>query len=112
MSIATTNIIEAAAISGGGASRVFRFSRDEHLLTVLRYVLQNPARAGLAKSPKDWAWSSIRQKEMSDPLPLEVPADWLEGVDKPLRDSEVEALRDCVNRQRPFGILEWQESIA
>jgi putative transposase len=58
-----------------GRFKSFPIQGDEHLLTVLRYVLQNPVRAGLAKSPDDWSWSSIRHKEMSDPLPLEVPAD-------------------------------------
>jgi putative transposase len=95
-----------------GRFKSFPIQQDEHLLTVLRYVLQNPVRAGLARSACNWTWSSITQKAINDPLPLEVPPDWLEGIEKPLRDSEIEALRNCVNRQRPFGILEWQESIA
>lgn len=31
---------------------------DEYLLTVIRYIHQNPVKARLVRSPKDWQWSS------------------------------------------------------
>lgn len=31
---------------------------DEYLLTVIRYMHQNPVKAGLVRSSKDWPWSS------------------------------------------------------
>ena len=33
---------------------------DWHLLEASRYVLLNPARAGLVRRPEDWRWSSYR----------------------------------------------------
>jgi len=33
--------------------------KDEHLLTVLRYVEGNPVRAGLVNSAKEWLWFSL-----------------------------------------------------
>jgi putative transposase len=33
---------------------------DAHLYACLRYVELNPVRAGLAKRPEDWRWSSAR----------------------------------------------------
>lgn len=33
---------------------------DWHLLEACRYVVLNPVRAGLARRPSDWAWSSYR----------------------------------------------------
>jgi putative transposase len=39
----------AAGMSGRAALRVFQWQRDEYLLMVLRYVLQNPVRSGLAE---------------------------------------------------------------
>jgi REP element-mobilizing transposase RayT len=33
---------------------------DAYFLTVLRYIHENPVRAGLAKVPEDWQWSSYR----------------------------------------------------
>lgn len=33
---------------------------DAYLLELSRYVVLNPVRAGMVKSPEDWAWSSYR----------------------------------------------------
>jgi len=35
--------------------------------------------------------------------PLPRPTDWLQLVNQPQTEAEVEALRCCVNRGRPFG---------
>lgn len=35
--------------------------RDSHLLEVIRYVANNPVRAGYVESPADYIWSSYRQ---------------------------------------------------
>jgi putative transposase len=35
-------------------------SNGRHVLTVMRYGDLNPVRAGLVRSPKDYAWSSYR----------------------------------------------------
>ncbi len=41
--------------------RFHSFPLDEpHLAAAVRYVERNPVRAGLAKRPEDWAWSSAR----------------------------------------------------
>ncbi|KAB3534383.1 transposase [Alkaliphilus pronyensis] len=46
--------------------------RDEHLLAVLRYIHQNPIKAGIVKSPDEWKWSSYRiyygQKDLPEML--------------------------------------------
>jgi putative transposase len=34
--------------------------RDDYLLTLSRYVVMNPVRAGLVQRPEDWPWSSYR----------------------------------------------------
>lgn len=49
---------------------------DRHLLNALRYVDANPVRAGLARSAKDWRWSSHRHYALgrSDPLIDDAPA--------------------------------------
>jgi putative transposase len=33
---------------------------ERYSLTLLKYITQNPVRAGLVKHPKDWLWSSYR----------------------------------------------------
>lgn len=95
-----------------GRFKSFPIQRDEHLLTVLRYVVQNPVRAGLTRSPDEWPWSSLRRKNLTDPLPIELPEESLQGMDEILTDHDVSAVRECVNRQRPFGPPQWQRQIA
>ncbi|MBI3045405.1 MAG: transposase [Betaproteobacteria bacterium] len=46
--------------------------RDSYFLEAARYVVLNPVRAGLADSPRRWAWSSYRAT-----AGLELPAPWL-----------------------------------
>lgn len=46
--------------------------RDAHLLELARYLVLNPVRAGLAKGPADWPWSSYRAA-----AGLEAPPAWL-----------------------------------
>lgn len=36
-------------------------ARDSYLTTVLRYIHNNPVKAGLVKDPAEWPWSSHRQ---------------------------------------------------
>jgi putative transposase len=46
--------------------------KESYLLTVARYVVLNPVRAGMVENPVDWQWSSYRQT-----AGLETPAAWL-----------------------------------
>jgi len=41
-----------------GRYRTVLIDADSHLLEVLRYIHRNPLRAGLAKAPGDYPWSS------------------------------------------------------
>ena len=95
-----------------GRFKSFPVQRDEHLLVVLRYVLQNPVRSGLAASVDDWPWSSWCRNELADPCSVEVETNWLAHVDEPLSASQVASIRESVNRQRPFGEPDWQTTIA
>jgi hypothetical protein len=42
---------------------------DEQLLTVLRYVDQNPVRAGICGRPEQWRWSSAAAMAGRSPTP-------------------------------------------
>lgn len=42
-----------------GRFKAFPIEKDEHLLTVLRYVERNPLRANLVDHAEDWLWSSL-----------------------------------------------------
>ena len=95
-----------------GRFKSFPVQRDEHLLMVLRYVLPNPVRSGLAASVDNWPWSRWCRSELADPCPVEVEVNWLAQADEPLSASQLASIRESVNRQRPFGQSDWQTRIA
>ncbi len=39
------------------------------------------------------------------------PDDWLQRVNSPLTDSELEAIRKCAQRGQPFGGQNWIEQL-
>jgi putative transposase len=91
-------------------------SRFSSLLTVLRYVERNPVRAGLAARAQDWPWSSAAPPRFGSPSldagPVPRPLGWLEQVNTAQTEAEVEALRECVRRRRPYGDSAWAEQVA
>ena len=104
-----------------GRFKSFPIQEDDHLYTVLRYVERNPLRAGLVERVEDWRWSSLahRQGDAADRLkpllhswPTPEPADWLERVNQPETEAELEAVRQCVARGQPYGSAAWQEGTA
>lgn len=54
-----------------GRFKSFPVQRDEHLMTVLRYVLQNPVRAGSSSTVQEWLWSSVRRRHLVDRSPVD-----------------------------------------
>lgn len=86
-----------------GRFKSFEISQDEHFLTVVRYVVSNPVRAGLVSHPSDWRWSSLRFPAFVDPWPVTQPSDWPQVLARALPDEEVATLRASVVRQVPFG---------
>lgn len=43
-----------------GRFKAILIEKESHLLEVARYIVLNPVRAGMAKHPGDWPWSSYR----------------------------------------------------
>jgi putative transposase len=98
-----------------GRFKAFPIERDDHLLTVMRYVERNPLRAGLVERAENWSWGSLAwrradraEKRLAAP-PVTLPTDWPEWVNAPQSTEELAALRDCVNGQKPFGSADWTE---
>jgi len=95
-----------------GRFKAFPIEQDAHLLTVMRYVERNALRAGLARRAENWPWSSLACREqpadrLLSPPPLPLPRNWLMRVNQPQSAEELAALRESVNRQRPFGSESW-----
>ncbi len=103
-----------------GRFKAFPIEDDEHLLTVMRYVERNPVRAKTIpiRKAQRWPWSSIGSppKDLERPQvsagPVPRGKDWLRWVNEPQTESELIALQESVNRDRPFGSQSWQEQTA
>jgi putative transposase len=98
-----------------GRFKAFPIEQDDHLLTVVRYVERNAARAGLVSKARHWPWGSAAwrigpatRSAMLARLPVELPRGWEDYVDQPQTSAEMEALRACVVSQRPYGSESWR----
>ncbi|MGH8174775.1 MAG: transposase [Steroidobacter sp.] len=92
--------------------KAFVIQEDRHLLTVMRYVERNAVRAALVARAEHWLWGSLRwrdtdQNALLTPSPVRLPSNWLRYVNEAQTAAELDALRACVNRQRPFGTQAW-----
>lgn len=103
-----------------GRYKSFPIERDEYFLAVCRYVERNPVRAGLVRHAQGWRWSSLWHREQSDSRaralladwPVDRPRGWVRRVNQAETAAELEALRQCVIRGRPFDGQEWTDRIA
>jgi putative transposase len=98
----------------------FPIQQDAHFLKVCRYVERNPLRAKLVKRVEKWPWSSLWQREHdSAPLkdhlanwPVKRPANWIERVNQPQDEKELDNLRQSTQRGRPYGAPDWSTRTA
>lgn len=98
-----------------GRFKSFPIQRDEHLLSVCRYVERNALAAGLVRRACDWPHSSLWAREHGEPelrailseWPVARPADWGERVDRPLSGEELTRMQASLSRGRPFGDEGW-----
>ena len=98
-----------------GRFKSFPVQADEHFLTVCRYVERNALRAKLVDRAEGWRWSSLGRREQGRALatawltdwPVARPRRWVQWVNEPQTEAELDALRCAVQRGRPFGDDEW-----
>jgi putative transposase len=103
-----------------GRFKSFPVQRDEHFLTVCRYVERNALTAGVVKRAEDWRWGSLwarkqgdeRQKAWLTEWPVDRPRGWTGVVNEAFSVKEQETLRTCITRNRPFGDAMWQTRTA
>ena len=107
-----------------GIYKSLPIQQDEHFLTVCRYVERNALRANLVDQAEAWPWSSLATRQMSHaqrerqekPLltdwPVDRPRNWRQWVNKPQTEQELEALRQAIQRGRPYGSNTWQKRSA
>jgi REP-associated tyrosine transposase len=87
-----------------------------HLLRVWRYIERNALRANLVRRAEDWQWSSLAIPRESNGVlseaPIRLPIDWIEVVNMPQTEPELQAIRAATERERAFGDSAWQHAIA
>ena len=100
-----------------GRFKSFPIQEDEHYFTVCRYVERNALKAGVVARAEDWRWGSLwARRQGSEPLkaiisdwPMERPRNWLALVNEPMTEKELEGVKVCIVRNRPYGDERWQE---
>ena len=69
-----------------------------------------------------WRWSSLGHRQLADDqagrflapwlVPVPEPTGWVEMVNRPETEAELEAVRRSVLRSCPFGSAAWQQQTA
>ena len=103
-----------------GRFKSFPVQRDEHFLTVCRYVERNALTAGVVDRAEDWRWGSLwasrqgnkRLRALLSKWPVNRPENWTAMVNHPFSAKEQEKMRTCITRNRPFGGDIWQKQTA
>jgi putative transposase len=101
-----------------GRFKSFPVAKDEHFLTVCRYVERNPLRANLVGRAENWRWSSLWHRlnpgnfvGLAD-WPTVPSGNWVKHVNEPQTEAELVALHTSVRRGMPFGGADWQRTTA
>ena len=103
-----------------GRFKSFPIQEDEHFLTVCRYVERNALTANVVRRAENWRWGSLwAGRQGSEELrailsdwPLKRPRNWMKLVNEVMSQMELEKLRACIARNRPYGGEFWQADVA
>ena len=94
-----------------GRFKSFPVETNEYLLTVCRYVVRNPIRAGLVERVEQWRWSSAGTSG-AVPVhewPMACPTEWRDWVNKGEPHEQLHAIRRSVIKGQPYGSETWVE---
>jgi putative transposase len=98
-----------------GRYKAFIVQNDAHFLTLMKYVERNPVRAKLSNKCGDWRWGSawrrnhglVQQQTLIDNAPVPIPKDYERWIDVADRETDLGALREAVQKGKPFGNDSW-----
>lgn len=88
-----------------GRYKAVLVEKESHLLELARYIVLNPVRAGIARSARDWPWSSYRASSGQSEVPEFLTTDWILSQFDAQRQRAVRAYRKFVRQGR--GVEVW-----
>ena len=82
--------------------------------------MRKALRAKLVRRAEAWRYNSLWRRENGDERsrsiladwPAARPRNWLRLVNRPQSPKELEALRRCVSKGKPYGSGEWEMRVA
>lgn len=114
---------QTETIGGGhlyqGRYKSFLVQTDTHLLTVLKYIERNPARAKLSKHAEDWKWGSAyrrvfgtkKQQSILAESPVPLPRSYRSWLNTPEPSEELETIRESIRKAIPYGRESWRAAM-
>jgi putative transposase len=98
-----------------GRYRSFPVEASDFFIHAAQYVEQNALRAGLVAKADEWRWSSLwrrvhgkaGERKILGQWPVTMPKGWRKLVNTLQPKEELEAVRLCVVRGRPYGSEKW-----
>jgi putative transposase len=102
-----------------GRFKSFPVQEDEHFYTVARYAERNALRANLVRRAEQWRWGSLfrwqhntaEDGKLLAAWPVPRKANWIDHVNMPQTEAELQAIRRSVDRGRPFGDEAWSDRV-
>lgn len=102
-----------------GRYKSFICQKDNHFISLVKYVEQNALKAKLVKRAEDWRWSSvwrrergtIKQKKLLSLWPVSIPKNYLSWINQDQHKKEEEIIEKSIIKSSPFGKDYWVASI-
>ena len=103
-----------------GRFKSFPVESDDYFYQVMRYTERNALRANLVTRAEQWPWGSLWIRQFGSPehramlsdWPIRRPSKWVQYVNEPASEAELEALRRSCRRGSPYGSPDWVKKTA
>ena len=100
-----------------GRYKSFIVEKESYYLTLIRYIEANALRAKLVRRAENWEYGSLKEREQKhrsllSETYIKLDDTWAEYANTPIREGELETIRNSVNRQAPLGQAQWQVETA
>ena len=102
-----------------GRYKSFLCQKDDHFITLVRYVERNAKKANLCKLAQDWKWSSIyrrehgstEQKKMLSEWLVDTPKNYLSLVNYEQDIDEEKVIENSIEKSNPYGDHDWVKKV-